>query len=319
MPLLNPPDVLPEAMRYLLRAVMAHRGNRCVKDELIKLVAPSGLPELMKPLDTDREAERDAESAAASGRLIAEKSLSALAALGLVELDRKEVSVAEATSQRWSTVQDVSALSFSQLLRSQIWSIAATTTAGSADARVWDLVNAVAVLFAAPEPLRPFDFEAGVGRRFDEAQKRWFGQQKRQWPVTNVEQYRSFCRWAPYLGFATPITGRSLVPDASRALLEDLADLPPGRMRAADFVARCGEQLPVSDGGLYTLWKPDDAQELSPGMSMSLRQLEAGGHVTLPTAESDTDTVLVTIGAPGDAARISHLDWHPQLPAKGRS
>ncbi|MEH0972210.1 protein DpdG [Micromonospora sp. CPCC 205546] len=317
--MLNPPDVLPEAMRYLLRAALAHRGGRCAKDELIQLVAPSGLPEVMKPLDTDRETDRDIDGTAASGRLIAEKSLSALAALGIVELERAEVKVAEAALRHWRTPQEVTAFSFSRLLRSHVWSTASMTNEGSVDARVWDLVNAVSVMFAAPEPLRPFDFETGMGRRFDEAQKRWFGQRKSDWPVTNVEQYRSFCRWAPYLGFATPITGRSLVVDASSALLQDLADLPHGRMRASEFVARCAEQLPVSDGGLHTLWKPDDAQELSPGMSMSLRQLEAGGHLTLPPAESDTDTLVVTLGVPGEATRVSHLDWHPQIPAKERS
>ncbi|MFG2056895.1 hypothetical protein ACGFI9_23025 [Micromonospora sp. NPDC048930] len=316
MPLLNPPDVLPEAMRYLLRAVMAHRGARCAKDELIQLVAPSGLPEVMKPLDTDKETDHDIDGAAASGRLIAEKSLSALATLKLVELDRMEVTAAEPARRRWRTSLEVTAISFSRLLRSQIWSIAATTAEAGADPRVWDLVNAVAVLFAVPEPLKPFDFELGAGRRFDEAQKRWFGQNKRDWPVTNVEQYRSFCRWTPYLGLAAPISGRSLVADASAALLQELADLPPGRMRAAEFIAHCGERLPVSDGGLHTLWKPDDVQHLSPGLSMSLHQLKAGGHLTLPPAESDTDTLVVTLGVPGDAVRVSHLDWHPQIPAK---
>ncbi len=213
----------------------------------------------------------------------------------------------------------MTAPSFGRLLRSQIWHVAAVDGAGEADSRAGDLVNALAVLFAAREPLRPFEFETGAGRRFAAAQAQWFGSQKRNWPVTNDVQFRPFCRWAPYLGVAQPINSRSLVADASRALLEDLTGLPAERLRAADFVTRCGEILPISDGGPRSLWKPDDGQELSPGLSMSLCQLQAAGHLTLPPPESDTDAVVITLGVPGDPRRVSHIDWHPQTTAKARS
>ncbi|MEU4368897.1 hypothetical protein [Micromonospora chersina] len=319
MPLLNPPDILPEAMRYLLRAVLAHPGARCRKPELLELVAPVGLTEAMKPLDGDRDADSDVDNTAASGRLIADRSLSALAALGFVELAETDVAATEVVLDRWRTTQEVTAASFSRLLRLRIWHIATTEISGDADARVRDLVDALAVLFASRQPLRPFEFETGLGRRFDEAQTQWFGPKKSDWPVTNSTQFLPFCRWAPYLGLAQPISGRSLVADASRALLEDLIDLPHGRIRAAEFIARCGERLPISDDGPRSLWKADDGQELSPGMSMSLRQLEVSGHLTLPTAESDTETLVVTLGVPGDSIRISHIDWHPRLPVKERS
>jgi hypothetical protein len=52
---------------------------------------------------------------------------------------------------------------------------------------------------------------------------------------------------------------------------------------------------------------------------MSLRQLEAAGHLTFPPAESDTDTLVVTLGPPGESTRISHITWHPRTPAKERS
>ena len=84
MPLLNPPDILPEAMRFLLRAVLAHRGARCPKPELLALVAPEGLTEAMRPLDSDKDNNPDLDNTAASGRLIADRSLSALISLGLV-------------------------------------------------------------------------------------------------------------------------------------------------------------------------------------------------------------------------------------------
>ena len=50
MALLNPPDILPEAMRYLVRALLALRPPRVDRDELIGLVAPPGLTEAMGSL-----------------------------------------------------------------------------------------------------------------------------------------------------------------------------------------------------------------------------------------------------------------------------
>jgi len=318
MALLNPPDILPEALRFLLRAVLAHRGGRCGKLALLALVAPEGIAEAMKPLDIDRE-EPDGENTAASGRLIADRSLSALASLGLVALEGSDVAATDVALRHWRTAPEVNAASFSRVLRSLIWRIAAADGAIEAGTRVGDLVNALAVLFAAREPLRPFEFETGAGRRFAAAQTQWFGPHKRDWPVTNSTQFLPLCRWAPYLGLAQPVNSRSLVADASRALLEDISGVPAQRLRAVEFVARCSEKLPISDGGPRSLWKPDDGQELSPGLSMTLRHLEAAGHLTLPSAESDTDAVVVTLGVPGDSTRVSHITWHPRTSAKEHS
>src|SRR6201999_1027735 len=197
MALLTPPDILPEAMRFLLRAVLAHRGGRCEKRVLIALVAPEGLTEAMKALGSDKDDDTDAENTAASGRLIADRSLTALVSLGLVTMDGPEVAATDVTLSCWGTPSDISAASFSQVLWSRIWHIAVTHEASDTDAPVNDLVNALAVLFAAPEPLRPFEFETGIGRRFATAQTKWFGPLKRDWPVTNATQFLPFCRWAP--------------------------------------------------------------------------------------------------------------------------
>src|SRR6266511_421741 len=178
MPLLNPPDILPEAMRFLLRAVLAHRGARCPKPELLALVAPEGLTEAMRPLDSDKDNNPDLDNTAASGRLIADRSLSALISLGLVALDGIDVAATEVTLSHWRTAHEVTAASLSLLLRSQIWRSAATDATSDANSRVGDLINALAVLFAAREPLRPFEFETGIGRRFADAQTLWFGRHK---------------------------------------------------------------------------------------------------------------------------------------------
>ncbi|MEV8504469.1 protein DpdG [Actinoplanes sp. NPDC051475] len=317
MPLLNPPDILPEAMRYLMRAVIAHRGNRCPKTDLLTLVAPEGLVEAMRPVDSDRDDDPDADNTAESGRIIADRSLAALISLGFVAQQDAHVAANEVAQSLWASADAVTPASFSRAMRSQIWRIAATDQE-NATAHVGDLVRALGVLFAAREPLRPFEFETGVGRHFAEAQAAEFGPLKKDWPVTNSTQFLPLCRWAPYLGLAQPLSPRSLVADASTALRQELAHLPPQRFRAADFVAQCAEHLPLSDGGPWSRWKSDDSQELSPGVSMSLRQLEAAGHVAFPPSESDTDTLLVTLGLHAESIRISHIDWHPQGSAKER-
>ncbi|MFI6823208.1 protein DpdG [Micromonospora sp. NPDC050187] len=317
MPLLNPPDILPEAMRYLARTIIAHRGNRCSKADLLALVAPEGLVETMRPLDRDKDDDPDADNTAESGRIIAERSLAALINLGFVVQHDAEVAATEVALSLWRSADAITPASFSRAVRSQIWRVAKSDR-DSGTAQVEDLVQAVGVLFAAREPLRPFEFETGQGRHFAEAQASEFGPLKKDWPVTNATQFLPLCRWAPYLGLAQPLSPRSLVADASQALRHDLAQLPAQRFRAADFVARCAEALPISDGGPWSRWKSDDGQELSPGLSMSLRQLEAEGYLTFPPAESDTDALTVTLGQTAESIRISHIDWHPQGSAKER-
>lgn len=319
MPLLNPPDILPEAMRFLLRSLIAHPGNRCEKSALLALVAPDGLADVMKPLESNKDEEPDGDNTSTSGRLIADKSLVALTSLGFVSMNGPEVSATDLASRHWQSYQNVTAPSFSRVLRSEIWRVATAADTGKTDKSVSDLTNALAVLYATPEPLRPFEFETGNGRLFADAQKPRFGPHKSGWPVTNKEQWLTLRRWAPYLGLAQPVTSRSLVADASRALVEDLAGFPAQRYTVSDFLAECRKHLPICDGGPLSLWEPIDDQELSPGVSMSVCQLEADGHLTLPAAESDTEARIVALGAPGESRRISHVVWHPITAAKERT
>jgi hypothetical protein len=302
-----------------MRTVLAHPRNLCEKATLVALVAPDGLAEVMKPLDSGKDEDPDGDNTTTSGRLIADKSLGALISLGFISASGSEVSTTDLTVRCWQSPQEVTAASFSRVLRSQIWRQAMADDTATTEKRVNDLVHALAVLYAAPEPLQPFEFETGSGRRFADAQKPRFGPQKSGWPVTNKEQWLTFRRWAPYLGLAQSVTAQSLVADASRALVDDLAELPPQRYRVDEFIATCKAHLPICDGGALSLWEPDDDQELSPGMSMSLCQLEADGHLTLPSTESDTGARTVALGTSGESRRVSHITWHPRTPAKGRT
>ena len=86
MALLNPPDILPEAMRYLVRALLALRQPQIDRDELIALVAPPGLTEAMDSLAADAAdtSEAEPDDLRTGGSIIAESSLDALRSLGLV-------------------------------------------------------------------------------------------------------------------------------------------------------------------------------------------------------------------------------------------
>lgn len=258
------PDVVPEALRYLLRAVLAHTDARCNKSDLLLLVAPEGLPETMKPFEGDKPDDGDNENNSTSGNLIVTRSLIALTAFKLVSAEGAEIVATDTARRHWSKPSDVSARSLSRVLRSQLWQGA---TAGDdalpADPDS-DLVNALAVLHAWPEPLRPFDFEGGSGRRFDFAQAHWYGPNKADWPITNVVQFAPFRRWAAYLGYAQHVGKQSVIAEASQALVADLHSLPRSRYRVRDFIDHCVRQLPISDGGSRTHWKPDDPREISP-------------------------------------------------------
>jgi hypothetical protein len=319
MALITSPDVLPEAMRYLLRTVLSHPAARCDRADLLLLVAPEGLPEAMKPLDRDKAGDGETENTSASGKLIATRSLAALTTLKLVTAEGSDIVATDATHRRWSKVSAVSAPSFSRALRAQVWLAATAADDAPSDDRVDDLVNGLAVLHASPDPLRPFEFETGLGRRFNIAQALWYGPNKTDWPVTNDVQFAPFGRWAAYLGCAQYVDTRSIIADASTALVDDLRALPAARYRMNEFIERCAEALPVSDGGTRSLWKPDDLRDISPGLSMTLLQLEAYGHVSIPAAESDRDSMMIAVAAGAAGRPASHLDWHPRSMAEERS
>ena len=85
MPFLNPPDVLPEAMRFIVRVLLA-RGGALSEDELLTLISPLGLSEAIAGEKKDIEEESEpATRFRTGGRTIVKASLTAMRAAGLVE------------------------------------------------------------------------------------------------------------------------------------------------------------------------------------------------------------------------------------------
>ncbi len=312
MALVTSPDILPEAMRFLVRTVLQHPDRRCDRTDLLALVAPEGLADVMKRPDRDATSESSGENTAASGNKIARDSLVAAQTLGLLAADGPWIVPTDATLARWADAVQVSGPSFSRALRRHLWSTAATSDAASNDDRVADLVDGLAVLFASPEPLRVFEFESGSGRRFNNAQSEWFGTDKTGWPVTNLTQFRPFVRWVGYLGYARHADTYAVIADASAAITEDLDALPAARYRLTEFIGHCANVLPVLDEGSHSLWKPGDRREVSPGLAVTLTQLEASGHLTIEPPESDRESMTIALASTVPARRVSHVNWHPR-------
>jgi hypothetical protein len=313
--LLNPPDVVPEAMRFLIRAVLAFADSTCSKDELIALVAPQGLVEAMRAIGTAVDEAAEGADVKTGGSTIAVQSLGALQRLRFVGESSGVITATETTRSAWRRPEDVTARSFARTVRHSLWQVAGQDDGDS----VSDLVLASALLAAAPEPLRPFDGfdEPTANRRFDQYQIGHLGPVQADWAVGNLERWRTFRRFAPYLGLAMPVgtkvgarvSARGLIPDSSAALAEDLVDLEPGMYDVATFVDACAKALPFLDGGVFAVVDNRATQELSGGLSLSLRQLEASNLLTL-MHESDAGTRLLALGLePGACTTISHVRW----------
>ncbi|MGW5054360.1 hypothetical protein [Actinokineospora sp. NPDC004072] len=306
MALLMSPDILPEAMRFLVRALLALKGHEADRDELLALVAPPGLAEAMKNLEADIAIEDDGGrpeqrgGASTGGLIIATNSLDGLRTLGVVvDLDGKRVKLAREAAQRWARPEDVTARSFRNfLLDCFIASLQPEVPAGRSDG-VMDLARTLELLYTADNPLTPFDrFESGTkGRAFLPFQDERCGPKDR-WPLGNKERWLPFRRWASYLGLVKLVADNGVVADASDALAHRLAHCPSGTYAAAEFVARCAAAVPLLDGGvLQTRFAPErsgSTEVLSPAMSMTLRQMEADGTVKFDK-QSDTDVRVLRL------------------------
>jgi hypothetical protein len=296
MALLNPPDVLPEAMRYLVRTLLALSQPHTERDELIALVAPRGLTEAMDSLATAADmTDAEPDDLKTGGSVIATASLDALrSSLGVVEQQGSRVKLSTAYTNLWKKPVDLTAETMREFLLDAVLQRANPEVPYGDPIGSTDLAQATVLLHTAPQPLQPFDrFEpATTGRSFANWQLEIFGPERvKSWPVPNKEQWQSFRRWVTYLGLGRPVGTTGLIPDASEALIQRLRAVQPGDYDIGDFVGRCARAVPVLDGALWRApLAPDDgdARVLSGGLSVSLLQLEADGFVTMVKPKSDT-------------------------------
>ena len=237
MALLNPPDILPEAMRFLVRVLFALNEPEVDRAELVALVAPPGLTEAMKSVGSDAADTPDDESddLRTGGTVIATASLDALRMFGVVEQRDNQVTLSSTVMRHWKSPTDVTPGSLCQFLLDTVMQMADPDATPGESHGVMDFVHALVLLHVAGQPLRPFDrFEPApgassrVGRSFMNMQLETLGSDRKAWPVQNNVRWLSFRRWASYLGLARPVGIAGLIPDASAALARRLPDITPG-------------------------------------------------------------------------------------------
>ncbi|MEV6638467.1 hypothetical protein [Amycolatopsis sp. NPDC051371] len=337
MALLNSPDMLPEAMRFLVRALLAVGGGPFPRQELLNLVSPPGLSAAMEPLggayaheavnpaeddepdsiedEDDQTTDTAPGKQRTGGAVIATQSLLALKTLGLVTLEKKQVSLASTASELWSRPIEVTPTAFRAFLLDNVFRLSDPTASPGDRNDVNDLVQAVELVYAADRPLQPFArfISANLERGFRELQVSTFGDDNKLWPVRNETRWTAFCRWSFYLGLTGQAGDSGVIADASIALKIRLGRLPQGVYDAGAFVEHCADAVPLLDGGaLQRRFIPElsgATRVLSPALSISLLQMEADGAVKL-TQKSDTGVYVVRLHTDqsGDRAFTS-VEW----------
>lgn len=323
MALLTSPDILPEAMRFLVRGLLVFKGGEADRDELVDLIAPRGLVEAMMSLggdapseDDDDEEQEQRSGLRSGGHLIATNSLDALRMLGIVTQSSGRVLLEEQAADRWKRPTDVNPRAFRNFLLDRVFESADANAAPGSSDGVTDLMRALELLYVAKDPMRPvsrYETVTNGTRSFEELLTAAFGDRHELWPILGKTRWKPFCRWASYLGLARKIGANSIIPDASEALAARLSDLPSGSYDAGDFVSRCAETVPLLDGGvLQSRHAPERAgatEVLSPALSLSVMQLEADGMVKLDK-RSDTDVRILRLRADRSADRpITTVEW----------
>jgi hypothetical protein len=314
MALLNPPDIVPEAMRYLIRALLAVPGKAAPEAELKDLVAPPGLAEAMTAVraeDDEEPTSEDEREVKATGTTIAEASLAALRTLDLVTGGRERMVLGTDAPSHWKRAQDITAGEFSTGLLASLRSHyrpADSADSGGAD----DLVHGLTMLYAAADPLNPFiSFDSGRGRRFIDWQRDKLGDDADRWPLYNRERWLPLRRWAVYLGVGR-LVGSALMPDASFAIERNLR-LEVREYSVEEFVQRCLTILPFLDTGGSLFGHDAEAEAdhaiLSPGLSLTLTILEAKGRIGL-LKRSDVGGRTLRIGPDRTPdQRVTHVRW----------
>ncbi len=279
MTLLNPPNILPNGMFLICRA-LAPRGP-VDAGRLKALVQPPSLR-----LRQDGPSSYDV-------------ALRALVDLQLVSQEKKELRLS--TDVPTSSVREF----YARLLTGVMGQVDAPRATSQ------DLLRMLS-WFATQDPYgHPFDWPRAEGqmlRDYEDAGQR---------PVTNSSPYGAFERWAVALGFAER-DGEGLVPDATRAVGATLVALRTDRgpLPLNEVLTQIRGLLPVLDGGrmarteraLLSAGVDHRAEQgaVDAYLTHALLRCEEDGLLRL-TAPSDAELVLLSDG--GSTAARSHLEF----------
>ncbi len=283
MPFINPPDVLPEAMRFIVRLLL-QAEEPVPQAEVVRRISPAGLAEVTSGTPLDEK-----PKLGEAGRIVVEATLAAMQGAGLVEVSgsEREVGLTPLVSEHFAKWEEVDAESFAQFLLEQVVAVASDVFEGSDEAKTGgaeDLAHTISLLLQMPNPMDPISgFESGGGKTLQTFQGEQFGlnPKKAGWLVPNNEQYLNVARWVSYLGFGYVDGSRGLLIEPSAVLKEPVQNvLGKTDMPLEKFLEGLGSQIPVTDRGAIasavtkrlTVPRPED--QLSPGLAFGLRVLE---------------------------------------------
>ena len=317
MPVLTSPDVLPEAMRYITKVLLA-QGGTTPKSELHRIIAPSGLQGAF-------QGSEQSEPGNKPGQIIVTNTLTAMASIGLVTYGRgddADVTLVEEFADRlpkWDRLDDAAFASFfaqeaidDRNLETESEDNRDADGSERGDGAA-DLVHALAMLMWMPDPLDPLVFEAGPGRKsLQDFQTKTLGPDIDDWLLRNRERFPNFGRWVTYLGFGRLDPGGALVADASRGMASFVTEAVGNGGPVAECIDRLGTLLPFTDRGPIGMAVREIVQpkypptDLSPGLSMAWMILARQGLITL-ALKDDASSLGFRIG-PEQTVRYSHVE-----------
>jgi hypothetical protein len=316
MPLLNPPDVLPEAMRFIVRALLASDGS-LVEDELLRLVAPLGLVEAMSGEAAASPGQGQSVSFKGGGRIIATATLTAMRGANLLAPQSRgdhRVTLAQNVQDYFDSWDAVTALAFATFLREELLATAQEVfDEEDQNGGVEDLAFAIALLLAVPDPLSPITaFEGGDGKTLSQFQTAEFSDDIGEWIVRSGVRYAPLVRWVTYLGFARNFNSQGLfIVDPSGALEHLAVPVVKSQMSMIEFLDSLAAIMPYSDRGRIgaslrrslTTNLADD--QVSPGLALGLQTLHLKKRIQLVLL-SDADSMEFPIGV-DRSIRYSHI------------
>ncbi|WP_345634009.1 protein DpdG [Rugosimonospora acidiphila] len=296
--MLNPPRSLPGLARSLVNFLAASQKEWSEK-ELIATVKPEGL--------NDDKTAGDGIS----------NTLAVLRAINMLSTgDDGAVSLAEG-------VRDVdpplNVTKFRRLLHRHIFDAERdgdpwTRQRGDGDTSgARDLVRALSWFLAQDALGEPLSWVEKVQPRQSSQFKT---DDHTEWAIQNDTRWGAFSRWAPALGFATPLFVRSrscLVPLPVVAIEDALVDLPLDRLPVDDFLARLARRIPVIHGGAVRTSlvarlesDPDPgvtSEAVDSSVGQALRILEGRGRLLFERLPDAKGTLLSRF----DEGRVTHV------------
>jgi hypothetical protein len=304
MALLNPPQILPNVLRVLVRTLQGADGFTMSFDDLAHLTAPKALTP---------------NADATDGSKGFDDTLTACVSMGITNRDGTTVTLSEELS--WVRDRGVSDEHLRMHLTDRVLNDSLNEGLWESSEGARDLTRALS-WHLLQDPLSPprgwSDGPDGV----DAVELRQFSGEDRVF--SNNTRWGAFQRWSKFLGFSRDLTyvlrdGRTLktvlLPDpteAIRRVLADMLDTQPQEISV--LMGRLTNRIPVLDGGTYcqqvsermTQHAQRGTDAMAPAIAHALRRLEVNDVIVL-TNLADAPRRMSMPDESGTGRAVSHV------------